>query len=337
MRVCVMLKYSAMRLIQVLLAILLSALAASSACAADIAVAERAFNVGDWPAAVTEYQALAKEDPATENYNRLGEAAMYNLDFQRAEWAFSNSLKKAETPLAKVMYAMLEALRDPSNMPAFTAMLEERKDDPKAWFAAGILNVQKNSLDAALKDFEKASALAPRDYMTWFMIGFCHENESRFDDSIKAYKMAEFLNPEFAQAVNNLGYSYKERGYYSYAIEAYKRAIGIMPKNAGYYYNLGNAYTHKHMRGNAFYSYRTAVELLPNFAKAHYNLGRTLMDMGFYENSIRHMKLYIKYWTPAIPVVDAPTPDNVQGQIDSMNDLITEREEEYLRRLSEDQ
>ncbi len=337
MRVYVMLKYCAMRIFQALLLILLAATAASSAYAADIAAAERAFSFGDWPAAANEYQGLAKADPSADNFNRLGEAAMYNLDFQRAEWAFSSSLKKAETPLAKVMYTMLEALRDQSNMPAFTAMLEERKDDPKAWFAAGFLNVQKNDLDSALKDFQKASELAPRDYMIWFMIGYCNENESRFDDSIKAYKMAEFLNPEYAQAVNNLGYSYKERGYYSYAIEAYRRAIGLMPRNAGFYYNLGNAYTHKHMEAKAFYSYRTAVDLQPNFAKAHYNLGRNLMKMGFYENAIRHMKLYIKYWTPAIPVVDAPTPDNVQDQIDSMNVLITEREDEYLRRLSEDQ
>lgn len=314
---------------------LIISLTGANAYAADLVMAENTFMLGDWPATIAQYESIVETDPTSQHLNRLGEAFMYNHDFELAEKAFALSLKKAETARARTMLMMLEALRDKEKLPAFMGMADKQPTNHEVWFAAGFLNVQLKKYDEALTYLEKAASIEPDDYMTYFFIGYCYEITNRYDDAIKAYKVSVNLNPNYAQAVNNLGYNYKERAYYSYAIEMYERAITLMPKNAGYYYNVGNAYTHKNYLKKAFYAYRTAVALDPKFAKAHYNLGRSLAEMGFYEDAIPHLQLYIKYWSPEILVVDAPLPDNVLGQIETINEFMAEREEEYQSSLNE--
>lgn len=306
---------------------------ATATYASDNAQAEKFFLLGDWPTAIAAYDAVTASEPSVENLNRLAEAFLYNMNFPQSEQAFSASLAKAENTYARMMYIMLEALRDQANMPEFTALLDKYPKDARLWRAVGFLNVQLKQFNPALKYLEESARLDPNDYMTWFLIGYSYEITNRYDDAIKAYKTCVDLNPTFAQAVNNLGYNYKERAYYSYAIDMYEKAVELMPKNAGYYYNLGNAYTHKKMLKKAFYAYRSAVDTDPMFAKAHYNLGRALAGFEFYEDAIPHLRLYMKYWTPAILPVDAPVPDKVETIIETIEEMINEREEDYQRQL----
>lgn len=321
--------------VAVYITFVLSIFVSATAYAYDKTRAEQLFLLGDWPAAITEYDAIASAEPSAENLTRLGEAFLYNLSFPSSERAFYASLKKAETIYARMNFMMLEALRDNANMPAFLALLDKYPQDARLWRMAGFLHVQMKQYNDALRYLNEAVRLDPADYMTHFLIGYSYEITNRYDDAIKAYKTCVDLNPNYAQAVNNLGYNYKERAYYSYAIEMYERAIALMPRNAGYYYNVGNAYKHKKMVKKAFYAYRSATDLDPTFAKAHYNLGRALAEFEFYEDSIPHLEMYIKHWTPAILPVDAPEPYKVEGIIETINDMINEREEDYQRQLDQ--
>jgi superkiller protein 3 len=294
------------------------------------AQAEHYFLKGKWRKAAEAYGKLVREEPALEDLYRLAEAHMYSYYFDDAREVFEKVLSiKEDDPYAAISLAMLKALRKKKTkgFKELRALSDKYGGDYRYWRAVGFAFFQKDQDRQAIKALKKAVKLNPRDYMSYFFMGLAYELHLDFDNAMKPYKKAVAINPIYAQAVNNLGYNYKERHYYTYAARMYEKAIELDPEHPGYYYNLGNVYNHWKMRREAFYMHSRAAELEPEFSKAHYNVGRNYVRFGFYEEGIRHLKLYIKYWRPNLSERDVPNPKVVKKMIKDVKAMMEDREE----------
>ena len=86
-------------------------------------------------------------------------------------------------------------------------------------------------LDAAIRDFQSALALAPNDFAASSALGSCLARSGRIPEALAALDASIALNGAYAPAHCNRGWALETSGDRAGARAAYERAIGIDPDN----------------------------------------------------------------------------------------------------------
>ena len=111
-------------------------------------------------------------------------------------------------------------------------------DNSRLMLNAGVAENTHGWTDQAALSFEKASDLAPYNFLAWFDRGILAENQKKPEALLYFRKAAQF-NPKSADAHQHLGYQYYQAGLFDQATEQWELVRKIDPSYAEAYRSLG--------------------------------------------------------------------------------------------------
>ena len=150
------------------------------------------------------------------------------------------------------------------------------EDDPKqsdAQYLIGVIALQKDNFEAAIKLIDKAIKIDPNKAHYYADSAQAYAALNNNSDAIDLYKKAIEIKEDYHEAHNNIGNLFRETGNYEQAIIHLKKAIDLDNTFAIGYYNLGLTYYQNKDYKNSAYYYNKAIETNPGFYQAYNNLG----------------------------------------------------------------
>ena len=137
----------------------------------------------------------------------------------------------------------------------------------------GISHLEKEQIDDAISDFNKAIDTNPGNSVAYFSRGRAYYKQSKTDNAISDYNKAIEISPEYTAAYQSRGYAYYSLDDYTQAISDYDKALQINPEDAATYNMRGIAYYKQGNIENALSDYNKAIEIAPEFSAAYQNRG----------------------------------------------------------------
>ncbi|MFC1538524.1 tetratricopeptide repeat protein [Candidatus Latescibacterota bacterium] len=146
--------------------------------------------------------------------------------------------------------------------------VEKYEKVPDGHYYMGLVYLEQNKYELAMKEFNKTLMLDPEYPEIHFQIGLTFVNMEKYDKGINEYKLA------LTKTQNKEVLSY-------------------------IYNNFGNAYIKKDMIHEGIVQFLAAIKLKPDLSLAHYNLAYSYYALDQYKLSEKHVELALKYGYPA--------------------------------------
>ena len=120
------------------------------------------------------------------------------------------------------------------------------RNNPQAWYNLGLAQHADNELDDALKSFQQAVKLDPRDVDSYYFEGVCYREMKQFDKAVEVLKQALAIQPLHASSEFALARALQATGDKEQAKEHFKlfqhmtstkisAAIGLAYGEQGHY------------------------------------------------------------------------------------------------------
>jgi Flp pilus assembly protein TadD len=109
-------------------------------------------------------------------------------------------------------------------------------DDPQTHYAAGVLLEKQfdiGSLGLAVKEYEKAAALSPNNYLYWIALGSARERSGDYEGAEKSFTKALELAPNYARVHWALGNALVRQGRTDEGFAEIRNAVASDPELAG--------------------------------------------------------------------------------------------------------
>lgn len=164
----------------------------------------------------------------------------------------------------------------------------EMRSDAAAEFVRQGNFDQADRLDMlALRDFERATKLAPDNWRAHHNLAISLAMQNGFQRALEEFSEAIELNPKYANSYFNRGEIYFELENYSAAIQDYSQAISIAPSDPQYF----NSRAHSHFLLEeyevALEDYKLAAKLAGDSATYQTDLADALQFLGRWEVAAR--------------------------------------------------
>ncbi|MBT9560526.1 MAG: tetratricopeptide repeat protein [Myxococcales bacterium] len=134
--------------------------------------------------------------------------------------------------------------------------------------------------EAAVRAFEKALALDPKNTKAAVNLGVSLGELGRWDDAIAAYRSALAESPSHRSALFNLGIALKETKRYTDAADTYRSLLALDDENIKAYLNLAVVYADLGQGEMAIQTIEAALERDPGHVALRYNLAIQLRKLG---------------------------------------------------------
>lgn len=229
-------------------------------------------------------------------------------------------------------YALLRADRTFEARTAFQKVLESPASDKNTRYFAhinlGLIYEKETDPDRAIREFEKAAAILPKNPDAYFNIANVYYNIGLYDEAERKYRKTLELKPgsttvkhfllaaqaqmavqdkDFAKAknlykeimaskpsepifYNNFGSLLEKMGDYQGALQAYKEATRLDPTYAISYFNLGYIFDRMMNARRAIGYYKKFLEFHPDDKIALNNLGWDYFVLGENDKAIYYYK-----------------------------------------------
>ncbi len=165
--------------------------------------------------------------------------------------------------------------------------------NPNSWLGyhnLGLWYFEKDQLQEAIDNYEKALALKPTSYKAYNNLGMIFNRLGRKQEAIDSYKKALAIKPDYALGHNNVAVIYKELGQYDQAITYYRQALVLQPEFFEVYVNLAQLYRLLGQSEEAISTYQKAAALRPNNAELVNDIGLTCQGLGRFEEAIAYYR-----------------------------------------------
>jgi tetratricopeptide (TPR) repeat protein len=130
---------------------------------------------------------------------------------------------------------------------------------------------------------------------TLFQKALLEAGKGNLEKAIKLYQEAIAINPKNSSAWVNMGTIEHNRSCFRIAMEDFRKAIALDPDYTIAHYNLGISLEEVGESRKAWESYERAIALNPHFGDAHFNLANLLGRMGKKEEAIKHWETFLEY------------------------------------------
>ena len=165
-----------------------------------------------------------------------------------------------------------------------TAMIDPR--NAKMFFIRGMIHKEKNEINAAILNFQKASEYNPEYYDAYMMLGMIYASEA---DSLAVdyYKTASRIKPDEIQPHYNLGMFYQEYEFVDEAIKEYQHILRYLDKSYPYaHFNQGYIYLiYKKDFEKGILCFDSALASKPDYVEAVYNKGLCYEKLKNYDKA----------------------------------------------------
>ncbi len=159
----------------------------------------------------------------------------------------------------------------------------------RAYLTRGSVYWTQGRYADAIKDYDRAIALAPRSVKAYIGRGNAHGDLHQYDKALNDYDQAISLNPRAADAYNGRGATRVDLGQLDLAIDDYSRAIELEPKFAEAYYNRAVAHDARGELEAAIRDFDEVIRLQPDQALAYARRGRARNNKRQTDAAIRDL------------------------------------------------
>lgn len=102
---------------------------------------------------------------------------------------------------------------------------KKRESDPQYQYNVGLVYLQNDKYDDAMKYFKKSLSLRPNFDLAMNAVGIIHFIKGEFQQARDYFEKCLVVNPEFTESRNYLGSVYQELGHLDKAEAEFKKAI----------------------------------------------------------------------------------------------------------------
>jgi tetratricopeptide (TPR) repeat protein len=220
---------------------------------------------------------------AVETIRRITERRVPAGRLRRAMDALDRQLGKTRAPLASLRIAI-----NGSQIIVHEPGPEGRLVEPIS--GQFLLNFDTAPLD------RKVRSLGGHSAEQWFELGMAWDaNPETLPQAADAYRSAIELSPEWVEAYINLGTALYQLGRMEESRDVFRRATALDPRNALARFNLGCMHDRLGDLVAAIEEFAAAVAYSPHMADAHLNLALAYEKGQEFEESLRHLSLYLRY------------------------------------------
>jgi tetratricopeptide (TPR) repeat protein len=169
-----------------------------------------------------------------------------------------------------------------------------------ALFDAVSLNIsgdqlyQKGDVNGAVKEFENALLIDPKEVNVHNSLGVCHAVKKDYESALKAFKTAADLNPDEVMAIYNMGLVNKLTENREKALELFLKAGKISQDIFDVMFQTGRLYLEMKQPENAKDYLEKAIDLKPDSGAVLRFLGDCYADIDMTKDAIDAYKKAIK-------------------------------------------
>ena len=154
--------------------------------------------------------------------------------------------------------------------------------EPELHLVLASLYLEKQELNQALGQCQKAIELKPELMGIHILIGNIHLKKGEAEMALNAYRKALFYFPQLPEIHFNLGLAYTQMGMIEEAISVYRKTIELNPFYFDAHANLGYLYLKKNEPDLAVISSQKALEIVSDSPEALTTLGAALLLQSRY-------------------------------------------------------
>ncbi|MCX8093134.1 MAG: tetratricopeptide repeat protein [Candidatus Goldbacteria bacterium] len=174
----------------------------------------------------------------------------------------------------------------------FNKCIEKNPTDGDTYYYTGLCYLRKNDNDNSLKFFMDAISKNTQNLLdAKFRLGQVYFRKKIYIEAIKYLEEVVKSNPKHLEARELLGVIYHNRNDSLKAIENLKIVVKYNPQNFNAFYLLGLNYFKEKQYDKMIDSYKKAIEINPDFPDAHYNLGMAYYYSNMYEEAIKEFEI----------------------------------------------
>ena len=155
-----------------------------------------------------------------------------------------------------------------------------------ALVATASVCMEVNDLEAAARDLDEATALAPTWAAAHYERGKLWLRRDDMARAAEAFQSAAELLPGFTPAWSNLGATLGELGRQAEALAAFERALALDPLSAQTLNNVGVVRRELGRLPESAAAFQQVIQLTPALGFGHYNLGHTLFLQGRFQAAL---------------------------------------------------
>jgi tetratricopeptide (TPR) repeat protein len=153
----------------------------------------------------------------------------------------------------------------------------------------GVAYMNQQLFEKALKEFEAATALDPKQQSAQINRGIALLNLQRVDEAKRILEEAIKRDPKDPHAWYNLALLYKNASDTQAAADAFRHVTEIDPNDAEAWYFLGSVYAQAKQYPQAIGAFQHALKLNPLHASAEFGLSRAYQQSGDTAQARQHL------------------------------------------------
>jgi len=153
----------------------------------------------------------------------------------------------------------------------------------------GVAYMNQQLFEKALKEFEGAAALDPKQQSAQINRGIALLNLQRVDEAKRILEEAIKRDPKDAHAWYNLALLYKNTSDTKSAADAFRHVAEIDPSDPDAWYFLGSVYAQAKQYPQAIDAFQHALKLNPLHASAEFGLSRACQQSGDTPQARQHL------------------------------------------------
>ena len=167
--------------------------------------------------------------------------------------------------------------------------ISERKGTTSVfWCNKGLALYKKEDYEEAIKCYDKALKINPKDIAPWFDRGVCFFSINNYEEALKCYDKVLKLNPEYTDVWFRKGECLLSMNNYEEALKCYNKAVELDPCDAIGWINKGSCLYGMEKYEEAIKYYDKGLELDPKHTIALWSKGNALaFGLGDYEEAIK--------------------------------------------------
>ncbi len=176
-------------------------------------------------------------------------------------------------------------------------MEAEAVNDPEVFFLKGLAYLRDNTLNEALRSFDKAVKKAiDNDECIAFLMSagsaLLEVHEYKF--ALPYIQKALTLAPGDLEIVNEIAFCHERLGNLEESRAYHEQYIKDEPYNANVWYNLGTIYGRQGNFDKAAQAFQFTITLNEQFASAYYNLAATYQHLERYTEAIDMFNMFLQ-------------------------------------------
>lgn len=140
-------------------------------------------------------------------------------------------------------------------------------------FNLGVRNLQANKFEEAIKNFEVATMIDPKDANAYKNLGYAYIKLGNDEKAIEAYEKALKYDSTDTRTMLTLGIEYQRLQKYDKAAEMFSRVLALEPTNSDALANLAMVYDLKGESEKALEAYNNALAKNPDDTDLYFNRG----------------------------------------------------------------